>query len=243
MCGGKWRETRVGVYAATYLVPWGSLFILIVVVCGSMLVSRMQGDPAGSHARERENVFGGLRNIPGRANRSMRWKIDFQDVPQPSSLALSIFLSRPSLVSYYILYIPYSLSFSIFFFRSFFFPFFRIFPLFSLVLPLFSFDFPLLLPCHFVLFFVLSVILFLLPPQPRPVASPFLFFRFSFPVIIPFIFRSSLPIPLRSFPLVPFAFFIVMAHGSLLLLLDPPRVCGDEHNGINGACHLYFVKS
>jgi len=36
----------------------------------SMPVSRMQGDPAGSCARE--NAFGELRNIPGRANRSMR---------------------------------------------------------------------------------------------------------------------------------------------------------------------------
>lgn len=36
----------------------------------SMPVSRMQGDPAGSCASG--NAFGELRNIPGRANRSMR---------------------------------------------------------------------------------------------------------------------------------------------------------------------------
>lgn len=48
-CGGKWRETCVGVYAATYLVLRALLFTADVVAA-SMPVSRMQGDPAGSCA-------------------------------------------------------------------------------------------------------------------------------------------------------------------------------------------------
>lgn len=48
-CGGKWRETRVGVYAATYLAlrTLSSFSLFNVRTPLSMLVSRMQGDLAG----------------------------------------------------------------------------------------------------------------------------------------------------------------------------------------------------
>lgn len=55
-CGGKWRETRVGVYAATYLVPRGLLFL-------SSSQSRFH--PGISNAGEEAPLLGGGRDTYG----------------------------------------------------------------------------------------------------------------------------------------------------------------------------------